>query len=118
MSTEKPEGGAPPEPQKMTIAVHYGQGVTPPEGAVPSADVMLERTADVFRSYGVDEAVLQQRGQPVSREEYTLAEHRKSSLVRDKGFVARWMDGDVEALKTMATLSIILGSKIKDEANG
>jgi hypothetical protein len=117
LSTEN-DGAPPPEPQKMTIAVHYGAGVTPPEGAVPSADAMLERTAEVFRSYGVDEAVLAQRGQPVSQEEYNLAVHRKASLFRDKGFIARYMDNDREALKTMATLSIILGSKIKDEANG
>jgi hypothetical protein len=108
---------------KINVGFHFGQGVAVPEhmkaGAVSPADAARALTADTFRSFGVDEAVLAQRGQPVSETEYKLAQHRKTSLMQDRTWVQKYLDGDQEARRTMATLSIILGSQIKkDGANG
>lgn len=99
------------------IAIHFGQGVPVPEGytVVSNADAMREATADTFRAMGVDEAVLAQRGQPVSATEYKLAQFKKTSLFQDVAWRERYLNGDVEARRTMATLSIILGSSIKEE---
>ena len=53
-------------------------------------------------------------GKPVSAQEYELAEHKRTSLMSDKGFVQKYLDGDSESRRTMALISIILGSKIKE----
>jgi hypothetical protein len=114
------EGSSTPEPQKINVAVYYGPGVTPPEGATALPDRALEMRVNTFRSYGVPEVVLEQvrAGKPVTEQEYTLAQAKKSSLMQDKGWVQKYLDGDQDARRTMAMISIILGSKIKEENNG
>ena len=52
---------------------------------------------------------------PVSETEYRLAQHRLESLKGDPAFVRKYLDGGVDERRTMMTLSIILGSKIKKD---
>jgi hypothetical protein len=113
------------DPAKQTIktVVHFGPGVTPPEGvaAVSNVDAQREVIGETFRAMGVPEDVLAQQraGTPVSRQEYELAMHRKNALMQDRDWVKRYFDGGVNEKREFATLHIILGSTIKkDEANG
>jgi hypothetical protein len=116
-----PKTPADTAPATQKITFHFGQGVQVPEGmkegAVSSADVIREKTLDTFRGMGVPEEVLQQARArtPVSRREYELAQHKRASLLKDRGWVAKYLDNDQEARRTMGTLSIILGSNIKDD---
>lgn len=116
-------GGTPPDSQGQTIkaVIHYGAGITPPDGAVSNVDAMRERIGETFRSFGVDEAVLaQQRARtPVTQQEYDLAVHRKNIMMEDKAWQARYFAGGAAEKKEFATLHIILGSDIKKgEGNG
>lgn len=113
---------ADPTKQTVKVVIHYGPGVTPPEGfaAVSNADAMRERVGETFRKFGVDEAVLAQQraGTPVTQREYDLALHRKNIMMDDKAWQARYFAGGAAEKKEFATLHIILGSTIKkDEAN-
>jgi hypothetical protein len=132
--TEAPQGtlpaaGAdtpPADQQKVDIKFHIGKGINLPEGSLPAGwtpavDPSVDLRINTFRSLGVGEDVLEQvrAGKPVSEQEYTLAQHKKTSLMQDKAWVAKFLDGDQDARRTMAMISIILGSKIKEEkANG
>jgi hypothetical protein len=108
----------PAAPETMNIKFHFGQGVAVPEhmkaGAVSPADEARALTAETFRAFGVDEAVLAQRGQAVSEAEYKLAQHKLASLKNDRAWVQRYFQGDTECRRIMGTLSIILGSPIKE----
>jgi hypothetical protein len=113
----------PADSAKHTIKaiIHYGPGVTPPEGvaAVSNVDAMRERMVETFRGFGVDEAVLeQQRARtPVSQKEFDLAMHRKNILTQDKAWISRYFAGGAAEKKEFATLHIILGSDIKRDDN-
>jgi hypothetical protein len=87
-----------------------------PEEKAQRAKAAAARIA-TFRSFGVGEDVLEQvrSGKPVSEQEYTLAQHKKTSLMQDRAWVQKYLDGDQDARRTMAMISIILGSKIKEE---
>jgi hypothetical protein len=72
----------------------------------------LRRTADIS-----DEVAQQIRDQsPVSRDEFKKAEQEKKRLMSDKEFVTKWLAGDRAARTRMALVSVILGSRIADEA--
>jgi hypothetical protein len=119
------QGGSQPEQQKVDVKFHIGGAINLPEGSLPAgftptADPSVDLRINTFRSLGVSEPVLDQvrAGKPISRMEYDLAQHKKTSLMQDKAWVAKYLDGDQDARRTMATLSIILGSKIREDKNG
>jgi hypothetical protein len=112
-------------PIKATFHINNTQGIQVPEGLFPEgkipAPAVDERHLDTYRKFGVSEDVIKQvaERQPVSEAEYRLAQHKSAALKQDPAFVRRYLDGGVEERRTMMTLSIILGSKIKkEEANG
>jgi hypothetical protein len=104
--------------QKVTI--HYGHGVAVPEemkaNAVSSAEPMRELIVETFRGMGVDEAALQQARErtPITEHEYNLAQHKLASLKQDRAWVQRYLNGDMECRRVMGTLSILIGSPIKE----
>jgi hypothetical protein len=114
-------------PIKATFIFNTQQGIQVPESLIPkgedgkalpaSADPLLDRRLESYRKFGVGEDVIKQvaERQPVSEAEYRLAQHRSAALKQDPSFVKRYLDGGVEERKTMMTLSIILGSRIKEE---
>jgi hypothetical protein len=114
-------------PIKATFIINGTQGIQVPESLIPKgqdgkalpapADPLLERQLDTYRRFGVGEDVIAQVAarQPVSEAEYQLALHKSAALKSDPAFVKRYLDGGVEERKTMMTLSIILGSRIKEE---
>ena len=87
-----------------------------PAAPDPSVDIRI----NMWRGFGVGEDVLAQvrEGKPVSAQEYELAQHKRTSLMSDRAWVGKYLDGDMEARRTMSLISIILGSKIKEEGNG
>jgi hypothetical protein len=113
-------------PIKANWYIHNTQGIVIPESLLPTdadgkplplaPDPSIEARINTFRGFGVGEDVLEQvrAGKPVSEQEYNLAQHKKTSLMQDKAWVQKYFDGDQEARRTMATISIILGSKIKE----
>jgi len=121
--TEEATGRAPIEqpPIKATFHINNTQGIHVPESLFPDgkapAPVVDERHLDTYRKFGVGEDVIKQvaERQPVTEAEYRLAQHKSAALKQDPAFVKRYLDGGVEERRVMMTLSIILGSKIKDE---
>lgn len=115
-------GATSAEPEKMNIKIHFGQGVAVPEsmkaGAVSSAEPMREMAIETFRGMGVDEAVLQQARErtPITEHEFNLAQHKLTSLKQDRAWVQKYLQGDMECRRVMGTLSILLGSPIKEAA--
>jgi hypothetical protein len=115
-----------PPPIKATFHINNTQGIVIPESLLPkdadgkplppSPDPSVDIRIGMWRSHGVGEDILAQvrEGKPVSAREYELAEHKRTSLMSDKGFVQKYLDGDSESRRTMALISIILGSKIKE----
>jgi hypothetical protein len=113
-------------PIKANWHINGTQGIVIPESLLPKdadgkplpvpPDSSIEARIATFRSFGVDESVLQQvrEGKPVSEQEYVLAQHKKTSLMQDRAWVQKYLDGDQDARRTMAMISIILGSKIKE----
>jgi hypothetical protein len=116
-----------PPPIKATFIFNTQQGIQVPESLIPKgedgkalpapADPLLERQLETYRKFGVSEDVIKQVAErhEVSEAEYRLAQHRSSSLKADPGWVKRYLEGGVEERRTMMTLSIILGSQIKQE---
>lgn len=115
--------GDAPEPQVIKTVIHFGPGVTPPEGVAVVSNAEAQRAIidETFRALGIPEDVLAQRraGTPVSEQELNLAMHRKKALMQDKEWVKRYLDGGVNEKREFGILHIILGSTIKkDDANG
>lgn len=118
-----------PPPIKAVFHVNKTQGIGIPDSLIPKGadgkpvaaapDPLAERQLETYRKFGVGEDVIKQVSErhPVSAEEYRLAQHRSAALKNDPAWVKRYLDGGVEERRTMMTLSIILGSKIKDENN-
>jgi hypothetical protein len=116
-----------PPPIKATFIFNTQQGIQVPESLIPKGedgkpvpappDPLLARQLDTYRKFGVGEDVIAQVAarQPVSEAEYQLAQHKSAALKQDPSFVKRYLDGGVEERKIMMTLSIILGSRIKEE---
>jgi hypothetical protein len=108
------------EPAKQKITIHFGQGVTVPDdmkaNAVSSAEPMREMVIETFRGMGVDEAVLQQARErtPITQHEYNLAQHKLASLKQDRAWVEKYLQGNMECRRVMGTLSILIGSPIKE----
>lgn len=126
MSQEAPPVAVPREPVeappiKAVFHINNTQGIHVPEHLFPEgkapAPVVDERQLDTYRKSGVSEDVIKQVAdrRPVTPEEYRLAQHRSDALKRDPAFVKRYLEGGVDERRTMMTLSIILGSKIKEE---
>lgn len=120
------DGAVEPAPIKVNWYINSTQGIVIPESLLPkdadgkplplAPDPSIEFRINTFRGFGVGEDVLEQvrAGKPVSEQEYNLAQHKKTSLMQDKAWVQKYFDGDQEARRTMAMISIILGSKIKE----
>lgn len=73
--------------------------------------------ADWMRSVGISDPVIREHleGKPVSREEMKLVESWKQRQMADKGFVAKFMSGDVEAKRLMATADAVICRGLKSE---
>lgn len=83
--------------------------------APDSTAAARESVADVWRGWGVPEDVLQQvrERRPVSADEYKRALALKKQFHGSKDWVRKLFDGDIEARRQSALISIILGSEIQ-----
>jgi hypothetical protein len=129
-----PVAGRPPidaPPIRAVWHINTAQGIQVSESLIPKGedgkalpappDPLLARRLDTYRKFGVPEDVIRQVAErhEVSETEYRLAQHKSAALKSDPAYVKRFLDGGVEERRTMMTLSIILGSKIKqEEPNG
>jgi hypothetical protein len=55
---------------------------------------------------------------PVFEGERQFALQEKDRCIRDKSFVARWLDGDRAAITHLARLSLIIASPTKPDPEG
>jgi outer membrane biogenesis lipoprotein LolB len=90
-----------------------------PAGAVvtdPTVEQARSETADhLSATADLPPAVIEQirTGTPVSQTEYQLAKNRKSALMSDPAWVAKYMANGHEERRTMMLLNVILSSPIK-----
>jgi hypothetical protein len=86
-------------------------------GSVPNAQgPALEKGIAALREAGLDEPVLEQ---VINDRQVTAAEHQmvadwKASRMKDQGFVAKLLSGDVDANRQMLLANVTLSSGIKE----
>jgi hypothetical protein len=92
---------------------NVGEAITARQAAEREMTIdSLRRTSDIS-----DEVAQQIRDQsPVSWNEFKKAEQEKKRLMGDVEFVKQWLAGNRAARTRMALVSVILGSRITDEA--
>lgn len=93
-------------------------GLTPPGGMSDYDLTQMTETVAHLRGSGIEDAVIKSalKGDPISREEFRLAEAWRDAHMRDTGWARKLFDGDVEAKRQLGLVSIILSSPIKDAA--
>ncbi|QQN62119.1 hypothetical protein JIR23_21205 [Bradyrhizobium diazoefficiens] len=128
--TTEPQGREPVQapPIKASFEINGRQGIQLPESMLPkdadgkpmrvASDKFADQHLEAYRAQGVGEDVLQQLRdrKPVSAEEQSLARHRLNALKADPEWSRKYLAGGAEERKTMATLSIILGSPTAEKA--
>jgi hypothetical protein len=56
------------------------------------------------------------KGRPISLEIRRQVEARRTALMRDAGWVKKYMDGDTEARRAMATIAVLMSARVERAA--
>lgn len=94
-------------------------GLIPRDG-LPSSDVVLmAKTTEMLRDFGIRDEVIQQTltGQEITQAEHDAAKAWKTRISSDPVWVQRYLKGDAECREKMTLADIILSSPIKQGAS-
>ena len=92
------------------------------KGALPevvnSEQRLMADFADHLRSIGVRDEVVREalENKPITQELHNSAKDWRTAHMKDREFVKKYLEGDVEAVKLMAACHILLTLPIKEKA--